>query len=119
MPETPDTYTQLINLLDQHHATYRLINHAPEGQTDLVSGLHGHHPSEAAKCIIIMVKIGKKITKYVLTVVPGDQRVNLDPAALQHDTLYFNAARLDRSLALQTSDYTAIAHPRVENIVLL
>jgi len=155
------TYEALIELLDKHKASYRLIDHAPEGQTDLVSGMRGHHPSEAAKCIIVMVKIGKKQKKFVLAVVPGDKRVSLaaikqlfngtyvgfassdvaeelagsvsgtvlpfsfnpeleliaDPTLLKNATLYFNAARLDRSLALDTSDYTAIARPRIEDIV--
>jgi pimeloyl-ACP methyl ester carboxylesterase len=32
-----DTYTQLLALLDQHAVSYRLIDHAPEGRTELVS----------------------------------------------------------------------------------
>lgn len=156
-----DLYGKLISLLDEHHAHYRVINHEHEGQTDLVSAMRGHHPSEAAKCIIVMVKVGKKITKYVLAVVTGDKRINLtaikalfngtyvafashdiaerlagsvsgtvlpfsfdpdlelivDPSVLKIEKLYFNAARLDRSLALRISDYQVIAKPRVEQIV--
>ena len=61
-----DTYTQLINLLDQHGAQYRLIDHAPEGRTELVSPLRGNALSQAAKCIVLMVKIGKKVTRHLL-----------------------------------------------------
>jgi len=155
-----DTYTRLITLLDEHHADYRIIEHAPEGRTELVSAMRGNTLSQAAKCIILMVKIGKKVTKYVLAVVPGDARVSLDavkallrgtyisfasaeiaerlagsvagtilpfafhpdlelivdPALLENDTLYFNAARLDRSLALKTADYITLANPRRERI---
>ncbi len=155
-----DTYTQLINLLDQHGAHYRLIDHAPEGRTEIVSPMRGNALSQAAKCIVLMVKIGKKVTKYVLAVVPGDARVDLnavkalmhgtyvafaspdiaerlagsvtgtvlpfsfnpelelvvDPALLENDEIYFNAARLDRSLALKTSDYFEIARPRLGRI---
>lgn len=154
------TYTRLITLLDEHGARYRLIDHVPEGRTELVSAMRGNALSQAAKCIILMVKIGKKVTKYILAVVPGDAQVNLlaikalmhgtyiafaspdiaerlagsvagtvlpfsfnselelivDPSLLEHDELYFNAARLDRSLALSTSDYVALAHPRIERI---
>jgi len=28
----------------------------------------------SAKCLIIMAKLGKKVTKHVLVVVPGDRR---------------------------------------------
>ncbi len=155
-----DTYTQLINLLDQHGAQYRLIDHAPEGRTEIVSPLRGNALSQAAKCIVLMVKIGKKVTRYVLAVVPGDARVDLnavkalmhgtyvafaspdiaerlagsatgtvlpfsfnpelelvvDPSLLENDEIYFNAARLDRSMILKTSDYFEIARPRLGRI---
>jgi Ala-tRNA(Pro) deacylase len=76
--DSEDTYTKLINLLDSHGAHYRLIDHEPEGRTELVSPMRGNALSQAAKCIVLMVKIGKKVTKYVLAVVPGDARVDLN-----------------------------------------
>ena len=155
-----DAYTQLIGFLDQHGVQYRLIDHAPEGRTEIVSPMRGNALQQAAKCIVMMVKIGKKVTKYVLGVVPGDARVDLsavkallggtyisfasaeiaerlagsvagtilpfsfhddlelvvDPSLLENDEIYFNAARLDRSLALKASDYAAVAKPRLERI---
>ena len=157
-----DTYTQLIAFLDQHGAHYRLIDHPPEGRTEIVSPMRGNALSQAAKCIVLMVKLGKKVTKYVLAVLPSDARVDLnavkallggtyisfasadiaerlagsvagtilpfsfnpelelivDPALLKHDELYFNAARLDRSMALKTKDYIALARPRIEQIAV-
>lgn len=157
-----DTYTQLISFLDQHNARYRLIDHAPEGRTEIVSPMRGNALSQAAKCIILMVKIGKKVTKYILGVIPGNARVDLnvvkalmqgtyisfassdiaeklagsvagtilpfsfnselelivDPSLLENDEIYFNAARLDRSMALKTSDYMALSKPRIERIVV-
>jgi Ala-tRNA(Pro) deacylase len=138
----------------------RLIDHPPEGQTELVSAMRGHPVAQAAKCIILIVKLGKKTTRFVLAVVPGDARVDVnrirslfgatyvgfaaadvaerlagsvagtvlpfafhpdlalivDPSLLGHDEIFFNAARLDRSLALRTSDYVALAGPRLESI---
>ena len=38
---------------------YRLIDHAPAGRTDIVSAMRGHEPKQAAKCMIVMVKVGK------------------------------------------------------------
>ena len=72
-----DTYTHLIAFLNQHEVSYRLIDHAREGRTEIVSPLRGNALSQAAKCIILMVKLGKKITRYVLAVVPGDAKVDL------------------------------------------
>jgi Ala-tRNA(Pro) deacylase len=158
------TYERLIALLDTHKASYRLIDHPPEGQTDKVSALRGHPVAAAVKCIILIVKIGKKTSRFVLTVVPGDARVDTakvkslfngatyagfaatdlaerlagsvagtvlpftfhpdlvliaDPSITDHEELFFNAARLDRSMALRTSDYVALAKPRMERIALL
>jgi Ala-tRNA(Pro) deacylase len=155
-----DAYTDLIRLLDERGARYRLIDHPCEGRTEIVSGMRGHDPKLAAKCMVLMVKLGKKTTRYVLGVVPGDRRVDLaavkrifgatyvsfastdvaerlagsvagtvlpfdlrgkmevvaDPTLRDGEEIYFNAARLDRSLALVTADYFAIAAPRIERI---
>lgn len=158
----PDLYERLVADLDAAGARYRLIDHAPEGRTDLVSALRGHDVTLAAKCLVVMVKTGKKQSRYVLAVVPGDARVDLqairallggtyvafagkdkaeelagsvsgtvlpfsyhprleltaDPALFRAPELFFNAARLDRSIALATDDYTRLAAPRVASITL-
>lgn len=155
-----ETYSKLIGLLDERGARYRIYEHPAEGATEAVSALRGNAVEQAAKCIVVMVKLDKKTKRYVLAVVPGDRRVDLgavqallggsyagfantevaerlarsvsgtilpfsfdeelalivDPALLAQPEIYFNAARLDRSLALATEDYRAIAEPRVEPI---
>jgi Ala-tRNA(Pro) deacylase len=153
-------YERLIADLDAAGARYRLLDHPPEGRTDLVSALRGHPVEQAAKCLIVMVKIGKKRTRHVLAVVPGDARLDLqavknllegtyvafadrakaeelagsmsgtvlpfsydprlelvvDPKLLDSPLLYFNAARLDRSIAMTAEDYTRVAAPRIASI---
>jgi Ala-tRNA(Pro) deacylase len=159
MPDN-GTYERLISLLDSTATAYELIDHEPEGATEAVSALRGHPVSEAAKCLILMVKIDRRVTRYVLAVVPGDRRVDLnalrtlfaaryvgfcdaataerlaqavpgtvlpfsfdpalelvaDPDVVARPCLYFNAARLDRSLAMSGADYARLAEPRVERI---
>lgn len=39
-----------------------------------------------------------------------------DPALLNHPEIYFNAACLDRSVALDTEDYVRLARPRLEAV---
>jgi Ala-tRNA(Pro) deacylase len=39
-----------------------------------------------------------------------------DPALLDCDELYFNAGRLDRSVALASQDYLRLAAPRIARI---
>lgn len=79
MPGTDtDTYQRLIDLFESTDTPYRLIDHAAEGSTESVSALRGHPAADAAKCIILRVKIDKRTTRHVLAVVPGDRRVDLD-----------------------------------------
>ncbi|WP_030602891.1 YbaK/EbsC family protein [Streptomyces fulvoviolaceus] len=165
-------YDRLISLLDTSSVDYKLIDHAPEGTTDAVCALRGHPASEAAKCIVLRVKVDQRTTRHVLAVVPGDRRVDLDavrtlfaalpqlsaslepgtptvgfsdaetaerlaraipgtvlpfsfdpelevvadPNVVAQPRLYFNAARLDRSLFISGADYARVAQPRVEPI---
>jgi Ala-tRNA(Pro) deacylase len=153
-------YERLIADLEAGGARYRLIDHPPEGRTELVSALRGHDVAQAAKCLVVIVKVGKKQTRYALTVVPGDARLDLqavkallggtyvafagqdkaeelagsasgtilpfsyhprleviaDPALLAAPELFFNAARLDRSVALPTEDYLRLAAPRIASV---
>ncbi len=159
--DSSDMYSKLIEFLDQHGAKYRLIDHEPEGRTELVSAMRGNELKQAANCIVMMVKVGKKETKYVLAVYPADRRLDIaavkalfggtyaafvskdiaeelagsvlgtvlpfsfnpdlelivDPLLLENEELFFNAARLDRSVALKKKDYVKIAKPRMESIV--
>ncbi|NGO14275.1 YbaK/prolyl-tRNA synthetase associated domain-containing protein [Streptomyces sp. HC44] len=154
------TYQRLITLLDTSSVDYRLIDHEPEGSTEAVCALRGHPTSEAAKCIVLRVKVDRRTSRHVLAVVPGDRRVDLDavrtlyaaryagfsdaataerlaravpgtvlpfsfdpdlelvadPDVLAQPRLYFNAARLDRSLVISGKDYARVAKPRVERI---
>ncbi|HEX4788705.1 MAG TPA: YbaK/EbsC family protein [Actinospica sp.] len=68
----------LFRLLESGGAEYRLMNHAPEGRTDVVSEMRGHRIEQAAKCIVVRTKVTKKQSAYVLAVVPGDRKVDLD-----------------------------------------
>jgi Ala-tRNA(Pro) deacylase len=42
----------------------------------------------------------------------------VDPSLLANDEIYFNVARLDRSMALKTTDYLALSKPRIKGIVM-
>ncbi|WP_079052500.1 YbaK/EbsC family protein [Streptomyces regalis] len=159
-PTQHDTYDHLISLLDSSSVDHRLIDHEPEGATEAVCALRGHPASEAAKCIVLRVKVDRRTTRHVLAVVPGDRRVDLDavralfaaryvgfsepetaerlaravpgtvlpfsfdpdlelvadPDVVAQPKLYFNAARLDRSLCISGADYERLAKPRIERI---
>ena len=42
--------------------------------------------------------------------------VHADPSLLEHNQLYFNAARLDRSLAISSGDFIRVANPRLATV---
>jgi Ala-tRNA(Pro) deacylase len=73
-----DTYDKIIGHLEENSVPFRVIDHAPEGRTDVASQIRGNRLSQAAKAIVIKVKIGKKGRRYLLAVVPGDRRLNLE-----------------------------------------
>jgi Ala-tRNA(Pro) deacylase len=73
-----DLHSKLIALLEERGAAYRVIDHEPEGVTAAVSRLRGHDPGQAAKCIVVMIKVTKKETRYAAAVIPGDKRVDFD-----------------------------------------
>ncbi len=160
LDEDLTTYRRLCALADQHVAAYRLIEHAPEGRTEVVSAMRGHALAQSAKCLVVAVRPTKRTCRYVLAVVPGDRRLDLQRVAecaggrkagfadretaerlagsvsgsiipfsfhpdlelvveedlLRHDVLFFNAARLDLSMALATEDYLRMARPRTARI---
>lgn len=146
-------YDRLIALLDNHTASYGVIDHESEGRTEIVSPLRANELAAAVKCIVVMVKLSKKHRNHVLAVVPGDRRADLgaikalkhgryagfadaetaealsgcvpgtvlpfswnpqlelvvDPEIYSHSEIFFNAGRLDRSLALAPADHRRIA----------
>ncbi|CAL9339283.1 hypothetical protein SUDANB106_00235 [Streptomyces sp. enrichment culture] len=159
-PHDRTTYLRLRALADRHGASYRLIEHPPEGRTEAASALRGHALAQSAKCLVVVVRPDKRTCRYVLAVIPGDRRLDLRRVAectggrrigfadretaerlagsvsgsiipfsfhpdleliveedlLRGDVLYFNAARLDVSMALATDDYLRMARPRTARI---
>lgn len=158
----PTRYERLLADLDAAGAQYEVLRHEAEGQTERASALRGNLLRDAAKCLVLLVKVGKKQSRYVLAVVPGDARLDLaairelfgagyvgfaspgkaeelagsvpgtvlpfgdgqrltlvaDPHLLDSPKLYFNAGRLDRSLALATQDWVAAAEPLFAPIII-
>jgi Ala-tRNA(Pro) deacylase len=69
---------ELMRVLEEGGANYRLMDHPPEGRTDVASELRGHPIEKAAKCIVVRTKVNRNDSAYVLAVVPGHRKVDLD-----------------------------------------
>ena len=140
-----DVHERLVELLDQEGATYRVIEHVPEGRTELIAQIRGNRLEQAIKSMVVQARFGKKDNRYYLANVPADSVafaarpraeelagcvigsippfsfneqliVLADPAIEENEEVVFNAGRLDRSIFMNMKDYLRIAKPRLMKI---
>jgi Ala-tRNA(Pro) deacylase len=101
MTETEkDIHQQLRDLLDREHATYQVIEHEPEGRTEVIAKIRGNRIEQSVKSIVVQVRLSRKENIYCLANVPGDCRIDFDGIKqyFQADSVAF-AAR-DKAQAL-------------------
>lgn len=109
MTETEkDIHQQLRDLLDREHATYQVIEHEPEGRTEVIARIRGNRIEQSVKSIVVQVRLNRKENVYCLANVPGDCRIDFDGIKqyFQADSVAF-AAR-DKAQALTGSVIGAI-----------
>ena len=70
-------HEQLRALLDKEDALYRVIEHEPEGRTELIAQIRGNRIEQSIKSIVVQVRLNKKENIYCLANVPGHCRVDL------------------------------------------
>jgi Ala-tRNA(Pro) deacylase len=73
-----DVHKQLCDLLDQHGATYRVIEHEPEGRTEVIAKIRGNRIQQSIKSIVVQVRLNRKENIYCLANVPGDCRIDFN-----------------------------------------
>src|SRR6266542_1009726 len=83
---TNDIHEQLCTLLDREGATYRIIEHEPEGRTEVIAKIRGNRIEKSIKYMVLKVRLTRKENIYCLANVPGDCRINFDGVKN-----YFNA----------------------------
>ena len=81
-----DIHQALCALLDQESATYRVIEHEPEGRTELIAKIRGNRIEQSIKSMTLQVRLNRKENMYCLANVPGDCRIDFDGVKK-----YFNA----------------------------
>ena len=81
-----DIHDQLCALLDKEGATYRVIEHEPEGRTEVIATIRGNRIEQSIKSIVVQVRLNKKENVYCLANVPGDCRIDFKGVKQ-----YFNA----------------------------
>jgi Ala-tRNA(Pro) deacylase len=79
MTETEkDIHQQLRDLLDREHATYQVIEHEPEGRTEVIAKIRGNRIEQSIKSIVVQVRLSRRENIYCLANVPGDCRIDFD-----------------------------------------
>lgn len=71
-----DIHKQLCDLLDREGATYRVIEHEPEGRTEVIAKIRGNRIEQSIKSIVVQVRLNRKENIYCLANVPGDCRID-------------------------------------------
>ena len=73
-------FDRLVDLFNQAGAHFRVIEHVPEGRSELVAVIRGTKPSQAAKAIVCEVE-ADGARRFALAVVPGDRKLNMKAVA--------------------------------------
>src|SRR5574339_786597 len=71
-----DIHQQLRDLLDREGASYRVIQHEPEGRTEVIAKIRGNRIEQSIKSIVVQVRLDRKENVYCLANVPGDCRID-------------------------------------------
>ncbi len=91
MTETANTappqnvHERLVELLSQQGARFRVVEHVPEGRTEIIAQIRGNRLEQAIKSMVVQVRHGKKDNRYYLANLPGDCRVDFEAIRLAFD----------------------------------
>jgi len=76
------THEKLLALLENHQASYRVVEHEAIGQTEQISQIRGNLLGQAAKAMVLEVSMPDGApSRQLLAIVPGDCRINFKSAA--------------------------------------
>ena len=92
-----DVHERLRALLDSQGAVYRVIEHEPEGHTEVISKVRGNRLQQAIKSIVVQVRLNKKENIYCLANVPGDCRIDLDGIKARYNAASIAIAPRDKA----------------------
>ena len=67
-------FRQICELLNASAARYRVMEHPPEGKSDLIAANRGTHPGQGAKAMLCTFRDAS--AKPVLAVIPGNRKVD-------------------------------------------
>lgn len=69
-------FDRIVSFLHRHEASFRVLEHEAEGQSDKIASIRGNDPKQSAKAILTMSTPPKGECSYQLVVLPGDQALD-------------------------------------------
>lgn len=71
-----NVHQHLVNLLEQHHARFRVVEHDAVGKCEAVSEIRGTALGQGAKALLCKIK-GNGVKKHVLAILAADLQADL------------------------------------------
>src|ERR1044072_9894328 len=72
-----DVFDQLVALLNESRAKFRIIEHEAEGRSEAISVIRSNRPDQAAKAMVLDVRGGGAGKRHVLAILPGNRKPDL------------------------------------------
>jgi Ala-tRNA(Pro) deacylase len=76
-----DVFDQLVALLSEAKAKFRIIEHEAEGRSEAISVIRGNRPDQAAKAMVLDVRGGGGGRRHVLAILPGSRKLDFGAVA--------------------------------------
>ena len=76
-----DVFDQLVALLSESKARFRVIEHEAEGRSEKISVIRGNRPEQAAKAMVLDVRGGGGGRRNVLAILPGNRKLDFAAVA--------------------------------------
>lgn len=76
-----DVFGQLVALLSEARAKFRVIEHEAEGKSEAISVIRGNRPDQAAKAMVLDVRGGGGGRRHVLAILPGSRKLDFGAVA--------------------------------------
>ena len=78
---TGEVFDQLVTLLTDAKAKFRVIEHEAEGRSEKISVIRGNRPDQAAKAMVLDVRGGGGGRRNVLAILPGNRKLDFNAVA--------------------------------------
>jgi Ala-tRNA(Pro) deacylase len=76
-----EVFDQLVALLTEAKARFRVIEHEAEGKSEAISAIRGNRPDQAAKAMVLDVRGGGGGKRPVLAILPGSRKLDFAAVA--------------------------------------